>query len=168
VTEVNAGFYHSMAIIGVTLNKGVVEKPSGTELDILSGKLVNIYSWGWGQHGQLGHGDHQDKLLPTRIEAILQCSLRVLALGATHSVAVMENGEVYSWGRGDYGQLGLGENREVLAPTILTALKGKIITCIGCGQYHNVAGTGTRETIIVPFSANTNAIITTPSEVVTK
>ena len=38
----------------------------------------------------------------------------------SHSLAVLDDGKVYSWGRNDYGQLGDGKFVEVLIPSIIT------------------------------------------------
>ena len=49
VVSVAAGWYHSMA---------VVETAEGGR---------ELYTWGYGGFGQLGHGDHNNKLVPTRV-----------------------------------------------------------------------------------------------------
>ena len=57
-----------------------------------------VYSWGRGKQGALGHGNMLDQFTPKRIEALQ--GLRVVgALGrATSSMAVTSTGKVYCWG----------------------------------------------------------------------
>ena len=42
--------------------------------------------------------------------------VRDMACGAEHSIALMGNGEVYSWGWGAYGNLGDGETVDRYVP----------------------------------------------------
>ena len=48
-----------------------------------------------------------------------------------------ENGQIYSWGYNQYGQLGLGKttNKELI-PSIIS-IEDKIIS-IGCGSFHSI------------------------------
>lgn len=40
----------------------------------------------------------------------------MVAAGAEHSVAITENGELYGWGWGRYGNLGLGDRNDRCIP----------------------------------------------------
>jgi alpha-tubulin suppressor-like RCC1 family protein len=59
-----------------------------------------VLSWGSGALGQLGHGSTSDRLHATMIRALLSDSSPVVSVscGANHTVAVTEEGDVYSWG----------------------------------------------------------------------
>lgn len=43
--------------------------------------------------------------------------------GFAYTIAVGEHGHVYSWGAGECGRLGLGDNCDRLVPTVLTSLE---------------------------------------------
>ena len=60
-----------------------------------------------------------------------------LAAGAGHSLALGEDGRVWSWGSNTEGQLGLGEESEetVYSPT-LVKIKQRV-SDISCGYYHS-------------------------------
>jgi len=48
--------------------------------------------------------------LCTEISLLLQgVSIKLVAAAAEHTVAVTEDGELYGWGWGRYGNLGLGD-----------------------------------------------------------
>ncbi|RLN73099.1 hypothetical protein BBJ28_00011198 [Nothophytophthora sp. Chile5] len=87
------------------------------------------YAWGNADNGRLGLGDpavgteSQQPLFqdgyealtdhvyrfvaqPTRVPALAGVELRQLACGEMHSLAVTTGGKVFSWGRGNRGQLG--------------------------------------------------------------
>lgn len=52
------------------------------------------------------------------------------------SAAVTDQGQLYTWGRGNYGRLGHGSFDDHLSPTLVAALKGMLsffilnLTCI--------------------------------------
>jgi E3 ubiquitin-protein ligase HERC2 len=54
-------------------------------------------------------------------------------VGSVHVLALTEEGEVYGWGRNDYGQVGETTGTSVLEPTIIAPLQGKVIIGIACG-----------------------------------
>ena len=47
-----------------------------------------MYSWGWGVHGQLGHGDIEDCLEPRKIEALSNKNIMTLCGGYCHTLAL--------------------------------------------------------------------------------
>lgn len=47
-----------------------------------------VYSWGWGVHGQLGHGDPEDQLTPKRIEALSDKQITSISGGYCHTLAL--------------------------------------------------------------------------------
>lgn len=63
--------------------------------------------------------------------------------GAAHSLALDDDGEVYSWGNNTYGQLGDGSNVSVNLPVNISqtsdTLKDKKIVQIAAGFYHSLA-----------------------------
>jgi alpha-tubulin suppressor-like RCC1 family protein len=46
----------------------------------------------------------------------------MVAAGAEHSVAITENGELYGWGWGRYGNLGLGDRNDRCIPEKVTSV----------------------------------------------
>ena len=79
----------------------------------------DVYSWGYCNSGQLGHGDYASQSKPKHVEALpgRVCSV---ACGYCHSVAVLTTGRVYSWGWGAHGQLGNGaKTRSYPAPKLV-------------------------------------------------
>ena len=62
-----------------------------------------------------------------------------VACGKTHSVALTAEGDVYTWGAGDEGQLGTGRTAPSFVPRYLTALQGTPIAMIATGAGHCAA-----------------------------
>ncbi|XP_054901332.1 serine/threonine-protein kinase Nek8 isoform X4 [Poeciliopsis prolifica] len=67
-----------------------------------------IMTFGSGSNGCLGHGNFNDVTQPKIVEALLGYELVQVSCGASHVVAVTNEREVFAWGRGDNGRLGLG------------------------------------------------------------
>jgi alpha-tubulin suppressor-like RCC1 family protein len=106
----------------------------GSEADAQEFVGGQVYSFGGGGVGQLGHGDRENQLLPKRIEAL--GNVKEVAASAEHSLAVTEKGELYSFGRNDYGQLGHGNKTSQLIP-IKVATVGKVKK-ISAGSLHSL------------------------------
>ena len=53
---------------------------------------------------------------PRLIEALRSKRVRDIACGSSHSAAIISNGALYTWGLGEYGRLGHGDNLTQLRP----------------------------------------------------
>lgn len=62
-----------------------------------------------------------------------------VACGSTHSVALNQWGQVFSWGSDTYGQLGhqLGQSIQPV-PKIVRALAVHHVVQVACGQRHTI------------------------------
>jgi len=66
-----------------------------------------VWSWGQGQGGRLGHGDNQTRILPSKVEDLVGQRVVRIAASKDHSLAVTDEGLLFSWGSNEKGQLGL-------------------------------------------------------------
>ncbi|KAL6542382.1 Ultraviolet-B receptor uvr8 [Orobanche minor] len=98
-----------------------------------------VQSWGRNQNGQLGLGTTEDSLLPQKIEAFQGISVKMVAAGAEHTAAVTENGELYGWGWGRYGNLGLGDRDDRLVPGKVSTHEGEKMVLVACGWRHTIS-----------------------------
>ncbi|KAM4795152.1 LOW QUALITY PROTEIN: E3 ubiquitin-protein ligase MYCBP2 [Rhinophrynus dorsalis] len=81
--QVSCGFHHSV----VLMENG------------------DVYTFGYGQHGQLGHGDVSCRGCPTLIQALPGPSTQVTA-GSNHTAVLLMDGQVFTFGSFSKGQLG--------------------------------------------------------------
>lgn len=102
---------------------------------------LQVYSWGWGDFGRLGHGNSSDLFTPQPIKALQGLRIRQIACGDSHCLAVSMEGEVQSWGRNQNGQLGLGTTDDALVPQKIEAFKGIPIKMVAAGAEHSAAVT---------------------------
>eukprot|EP01018_Ginkgo_biloba_P019306 Gb_14008 [translate_table: standard] len=98
-----------------------------------------VQSWGRNQNGQLGLGHAEDCLTPQKIKAFQGITVKMVAAGAEHTAAVTENGKLYGWGWGRYGNLGLADRNDRLVPEEVVALHGERISMVACGWRHTIA-----------------------------
>lgn len=101
-----------------------------------------VFTWGRGEDGQLGLGDTSDQDEPTYVDALRGVGVRQIACGSGHTVVLTTDGEVYTWGRGDDGRLGHGDNGWKYVPRITQSLAGQVVVQVTCGSYHTAAVTG--------------------------
>jgi len=83
----------------------------GSSHTALISRKGELFTWGLASSGELGHGGWT----PIEISTPRQCLLpgphiRVVSVscGANHTLAIAENGGLWSCGRGRHGQLGHG------------------------------------------------------------
>ncbi len=69
-----------------------------------------VYTWGRGAFGRLGHGDREDQPRPRIVEALREKRIIQIACGHGdgHTLALAGDGAVYSFGDADHGKLGRG------------------------------------------------------------
>ena len=93
-----------------------------------------VFSWGEGDDGKLGHCSRLSCEKPRLIEALKAKRVRDVACGSSHSAAITSNGELYTWGCGEYGRLGHGDNVTQLRPKQVKALAGQRVIQVACGS----------------------------------
>ncbi|XRB24369.1 U-box domain-containing protein [Pseudoscourfieldia marina] len=98
-----------------------------------------VYMSGYGDYGQLGHGDGSDQHTPKRVDALASVSVRALACGSMHTVALTSDGAVYTWGHGAFGELGHGDGSSQLTPKRVDALASVSVRALACSGSHTAA-----------------------------
>ena len=69
-----------------------------------------VWSWGEGSLGQLGQGNEEEQLLPKKVEALAGQRVVAVSAGGSYSIAITADGAAWSWGDGEHGCLGHGED----------------------------------------------------------
>eukprot|EP01087_Luapelamoeba_hula_P003141 TRINITY_DN1295_c0_g2_i11.p1 TRINITY_DN1295_c0_g2~~TRINITY_DN1295_c0_g2_i11.p1 ORF type:complete len:1352 (+),score=256.35 TRINITY_DN1295_c0_g2_i11:242-4057(+) len=98
-----------------------------------------VYSWGLGFGGRLGHGNEQMIPTPTLIDKLIGTEITQISCGNAHSVALSSTKIVYSWGVGLNGRLGHGDTKNVLVPTPIDFVTPNLdIVNVECGGMHTL------------------------------
>ena len=98
-----------------------------------------LWSWGSGVFGKLGHGDEQRQLLPKKVEALAGQRVVAVSAGACHSLAITADGAVWSWGAGGEGRLGHVDQQGQLLPKQVEAWVDRRVVAVSAGDDHNLA-----------------------------
>lgn len=113
---------------------------AGNKRCLALGRGGRVFSWGDGSDGQLGHGDDQHLDLPRQVEALADLEIAAVVAGASHSFAITTDGKLYSWGAGQCGRLGHGDEESVKVPKKVEALeRDKIeVRSVAGGAFHSL------------------------------
>jgi len=112
-------------------------------LNICPPAQEGAYACGSNCTGQLGLGDTTDRLVPTHIPGL--SGVRAVAAPgkgnydtcSTHSLFLLENGDLYACGFNGAGQFGLGDQVDRYVPTRVDTLPGPV-TSIAAGNLFSV------------------------------
>ena len=90
-----------------------------------------LWTWGDNQYGQLGDGTASAHLSPVNVLS----SVKGVATGGYHSLALKNDGTVWAWGYNGYGQLGNGTKTSLSLPAqVLSGAKE-----VAAGIHHSLA-----------------------------
>ncbi|EKX36205.1 hypothetical protein GUITHDRAFT_45118, partial [Guillardia theta CCMP2712] len=127
VREASAGGAHSAAIDG-------------------DGRL---YTWGRNETGRLGYvSDAFIQNVPKEVEVEGGERFKLVTASAYQTFAVSSKDELWSWGSGSNGELGLGEKKTVFTPNRVVALAGERVTAVAAGAFHAAAATANGDILV--------------------
>lgn len=114
----------------------------------------DCYVWGSATTGKLGLGESSPPFdsfySPIPIALTFspgrsrRVAIRNISCGSAHSAATSTDGQLYVWGSGDGGRLGLGEaamSKTHWLPKFVESLAGEHIANVSCGNAHTLVST---------------------------
>lgn len=97
-----------------------------------------VYTWGLGNNGRLGHGSEDDQLLPTVVSALKNKHVIEAACGSYHTVFVTSAGEAYACGDNQGGQCGKAGVMSITTPELMYVAGHRRVTHASCGRHHTI------------------------------
>lgn len=104
-----------------------------------------LFTFGDGTFGVLGHGDRENVTYPREVESLSGLKTIAVACGVWHTAAAVEviatqssasvsSGKLFTWGDGDKNRLGHGDKEPRLKPTCVPAIIDHNFHKIACGH----------------------------------
>ncbi|XDC56334.1 hypothetical protein R6Z07M_007516 [Ovis aries] len=117
--------------------KNIIQITCGDYHSLALSKGGELFAWGQNLDGQLGVGRmFASTSTPEIVENLSGVPLVQISAGEAHSMALSMSGNVYSWGRNDCGQLGLGHTYNKDSPSCIEALDDQKVEFLACGGSH--------------------------------
>ncbi|NXM79006.1 RPGR regulator, partial [Serilophus lunatus] len=169
VSSVSCGYYHSALITGDG-ELYTFGEPANGKLGLLPEQLKNnrvpqpvlgimekvikvacggehtvvltetdVYTFGLGQYGQLGHGTFVfESSIPKAVKHLRKHKIHNIACGENHTAVIAENGLMFTFGDGRHGKLGFGEESftNLFAPTLCYNFLKFTVLLVACGGCH--------------------------------
>ena len=131
ITQVACGGMNSFALEDCARNDS--QNDSKTENEQ---RARRVFEWGARAGSEKEHAR-----APVAVPFHLPVAERVasLAAGMFHVLALTSHGRVFAWGKGDYGQLGLGRPGNWDAPKEVAPLSDKAVVFVAAGGWHSCA-----------------------------
>jgi alpha-tubulin suppressor-like RCC1 family protein len=103
-----------------------------------------VFAWGYNGYGQLGNGNTTNATTPVQTGSGVWSGkvITKLAVGnqdQTHVAAIDSTGQLYTWGRNDQGQLGLGDTTNRNIPVAVTGFTN-VTDMVLAGTYDSPNG----------------------------
>jgi alpha-tubulin suppressor-like RCC1 family protein len=106
----------------------------------------SLWSWGYNQYGQLGLGDTNNRKTPSQIGT--ESDWSIVTAGSNnlewgHTISIKTNRTIWSWGRNDLCQLGLGDTNNRMTPSQVGTESDWSITACGANYTLGIKTNGT-------------------------
>ncbi|XP_044213219.1 probable E3 ubiquitin-protein ligase HERC4 [Thunnus albacares] len=122
----------------------LVQIAAGGEQSFALSVSGGVFSWGRNNCGQLGLGDTTDRHTPTLVHHLNMKKTIHISCGKDHTVILTKDGVVFTFGSGQYGQLGHNSFSDELRPRLVAELWGAKVIKIACGQHHTLVMTDSK------------------------
>ncbi|XP_075630415.1 X-linked retinitis pigmentosa GTPase regulator [Balearica regulorum gibbericeps] len=100
---------------------------------------TDVYTFGLGQYGQLGHGTFIfETSVPKSVKHLRRHKICNITCGENHTAVIAENGLMFTFGDGRHGKLGLGEENftNQFDPTLCYNFLRFTVLLVACGGCH--------------------------------
>ncbi|CAH2065637.1 unnamed protein product [Thlaspi arvense] len=115
------------------LDQDFIKVSCGWTLTVALSIRGTVYTMGSSIHGQLGCPRAKDKSINTVLGNLTRQFVKEIASGSHHVAVLTSFGNVYTWGKGANGQLGLGDVRDRNSPVLVESLGDRLVESIACG-----------------------------------
>ncbi|XP_060933112.1 probable E3 ubiquitin-protein ligase HERC4 [Limanda limanda] len=123
----------------------LVHVAAGGEQSFALSVSGGVFGWGRNDRGQLGLGDTTDRRTPAPVKGLNMKGTVLISCGKDHTAALTKDGSVFTFGSGEFGQLGHNSFSDQLRPRLVAELLGAKVTEIACGLNHTLVSTDAKK-----------------------
>lgn len=89
----------------------IVDAKAGGKHSMVLTQPGELYTFGFGDQGQLGHRDTDNQKKPKLVADFEGVRIQSISAGGYHSMVQTQRGDLYATGLNKDGQLGMGNNK---------------------------------------------------------
>ncbi|XP_053282794.1 probable E3 ubiquitin-protein ligase HERC3 isoform X1 [Pleuronectes platessa] len=123
----------------------LVQVAAGGEQSFALSVSGGVFGWGRNDRGQLGLGDTTDRRTPAAVKGLNMKGTVHISCGKDHTATLTKGGAVFTFGSGQFGQLGHNSFSDQLRPRLVAELLGAKVTEIACGLNHTLVSTDAKK-----------------------
>lgn len=132
----------------VKLDQRVKKISCGSEHSVALTETLQVFTWGQGEGGLLGLNHLETQSTPQEVAVLTPLKVTSIECGGLHTLALTHDGQVWSWGRGEGGQLGIPLDKLISTeegdlyqnqPRVIEAFSKTRIIQIAAGDAHSLA-----------------------------
>lgn len=132
----------------VNLDKRVKTISCGSEHSVALTEDRLVFAWGQGEGGLLGSNSLESQHSPQEVKDLRNENIITIVCGGLHSLALTQSGQVWSWGRGEGGQLGHPRDSLISTeegdlylsqPKVISSFSSTRIIQLAAGDAHSLA-----------------------------
>ena len=97
-----------------------------------------MWTFGYGENGQLGHGGTANEMVPRMVEGLAGVKVAQFAAGDGHTAICTAEGRVWTFGNGSDGRLGHGGNASEMVPRMADGLIDVKVAQVAASAKHTV------------------------------
>ena len=127
-------FYSKPSLIKNPSDTNIVQISCGYHFLMMLTEDGKVYVMGINTNGQLGLGHTKPSTSPVYLVSLQGIPVSQIACGAHHSLILTVSGNIFAFGKNDFGQLGFGDIENRLYPMNLKFLNSLKACYVACGE----------------------------------
>lgn len=122
-----------------------------------------VFGWGYNGNGQLGLGNNVNQTSPCRVTNLQGVVVQKVVCGYAHTMALSDEGVLYTWGANSYGQLGTGNKANQVSPVRMPTEIGRVVE-IAASHYNHISAAATQTSKVYMWGQCRGQSVTSPTE----
>ncbi len=146
--EVSVTKPRMISVVQNTIDNGendmIADVAAGSAHSAVLTSFGRVWLWGFNRFCQVGHPNAAQHVYSPRRLGLPQFEkdeyVSSVILGRGHSAILSTHGKLYTWGATSFGRLGFRSSSRLIAyPKLVKKLEGSVVQQYACGDFHSIA-----------------------------